>query len=160
MRIIGTATVLAVLWLLMSGLYKPLILAFGAASVALVVFIVRRMDAVDGDQVQVALRPIAFVSYIFWLLVEIAKANWAVTKVILSPGMPIRQHLFSVPCTQRTDLAQVIYANSITLTPGTLTVETDLGYFLVHALAYSPDDIDALADMDARVSAVETAEVA
>ncbi|MDK3074888.1 Na+/H+ antiporter subunit E [Sedimentitalea sp. JM2-8] len=156
----GTAIVLSGLWLLMSGLYKPLILGFGAASVALVVYVVHRMDSLDGDRVQVQLKPLALLGYCGWLLVEIAKANWAVTKIILSPKMPIGQHLFSVPCSQRTDLAQVMFANSITLTPGTLTVETDVGYFLVHALAYSPEDMDALADMDARVSAVERAEAA
>jgi len=86
---------------------------------------------------------------------EIAKANWNVTKIILAPAMPIRQHLFAVPCTQRTDLGQVIFANSITLTPGTISVETDPGSFLVHALAFSPADIDALADMDERVTATE-----
>lgn len=139
----------------MSGLYKPLILGFGAASVVLVLYVLHRMDTVDGDRVEIRLKPLATVGYFGWLLVEIAKANWAVTKVILSPKMPIRQHLFSVPYTQETDLGQVVFANSITLTPGTLTVETDLGFFLVHALAHSPDDMDALADMDAHVSAIE-----
>lgn len=160
MRIIGTAAFLTGLWLLMSGLFKPLILAFGAASVILVVIVLRRMDEVDGDRVDIRIGPIATIRYIIWLLVEIAKANWIVTKIILSPRMPIVQHLFSVPCTQKTDLGQVVFANSITLTPGTLTVETDLGYFLVHALSYSPEDMDALADMDARVSAIETVEAA
>jgi multicomponent Na+:H+ antiporter subunit E len=51
----------------------------------------------------------------------------------------------------------VIFANSITLTPGTVSVETEEGYFLVHAISYSADDMDALADMDARVSATELA---
>jgi multicomponent Na+:H+ antiporter subunit E len=71
--------------------------------------------------------------------------------------MPIHQNLFQVPYTQRTDLGQVVFANSITLTPGTVSVETEEGYFLVHAISYSADDMDALADMDARVSATELA---
>lgn len=139
----------------MSGLYKPLILGFGAASVVLVVYVVRRMDTIDGDQFEIRLKPIAFLGYLVWLMVEIAKANWAVTKIVLSPKMPLRQHLFDVPYTQKTDLGQVIYANSITLTPGTISVETEVGHFLVHALCYSDDDMDALADMDARVTATE-----
>lgn len=156
-RTIGTATVLTALWLLMSGLYKPLILGFGAASVVLVVYIVRRMDAVDGDQFAVRLKPLAFLGYLIWLMVEIAKANWAVTKIVLSPTMPMRQHLFDVPYTQKTDLGQVIFANSITLTPGTISVETEDGHFLVHALDYGDADMDAIADMDARVTATEGA---
>lgn len=154
-RTIFTAIVLTALWLLMSGLYKPMILGFGAASVILVVYVVRRMDAVDGDQFAIRLKPIAFLGYMFWLLVEIAKSNWAVTKIVLSPQMPIRQHMFDVPCSQETDLGQVIFASSITLTPGTISVETEEGHFQVHALDYSDDDMDALADMDARVTAVD-----
>jgi multicomponent Na+:H+ antiporter subunit E len=154
-RTIGTAIVLTALWLLMSGLYKPMILGFGAASVLLVVYVVRRMDAVDGDQFQIRLKPIAFLGYLLWLLVEIAKANWAVTKIVLSPKMPMRQHLFDVPYSQKTDLGQVIFANSITLTPGTISVETEIGHFLVHALDYGDNDMDAIAEMDAQVSKIE-----
>jgi len=144
------------LWLLMSGLYEPLIIGFGVASVALTIFVIRRMDKLDGDGVDTGLNPLAFARYFLWLLVEIAKANWAVTKLILAPTLATRQHLFRVPYTQRTDLGQTIFANSITLTPGTISVETEDGQFLVHALNYSNDDLGAIADMDARVSATES----
>ena len=93
MRNLIAAILLFALWLLMSGLYEPLIIGFGAASVILVLFVVRRMDAVDGDRAQLNLNPVTFVGYLLWLLWEIAKANWAVTKIVLSPEMPIRQHL-------------------------------------------------------------------
>jgi len=157
LRIVGTAIFLMALWLLLSGVYKPLVIGLGAVSVLLVTYVIHRMDSVDGDRVEIHLRPIAFVGYVLWLLKEIAKSNWAVTKIVLAPRMPMQQHLFSVPFTQKSDLGQVIYANSITLTPGTLTVETELGYFLVHAVSYDDSDMAALADMDARVSATETA---
>lgn len=151
---------LACLWLLMSGLFKPLLVIFGGVSVLLVVYLVNRMDRIDEDGVPLPLKPFAGIGYFFWLLVEIAKSNWAVTRIILSPNMPIRQHLFSVPYTQKSDVAQVVFANSITLTPGTLTVETDLGYFLVHALDYTDTSTQELAAMDARVSATESARAA
>ena len=133
-----------------------MLVGFGIASVILVLFIVRRMDQVDGDQVTFGLNPIKFLTYFIWLLGEIAKSNWAVTKIILSTQRPQRQHLFNIPYSQSTDLGQVIFANSITLTPGTLTVETQKGDFQIHALAFSDEDLDALADMDNRVSAIET----
>lgn len=132
-----------------------MIIGFGVCSVLVVVFVLRRMDAVDDDQIELRLKPIAFAKYIVWLFVEIAKSNWIVTKIILAPNMPIRQHFFPVGYSQHTDLGQVIFANSITLTPGTLTVETEPGSFLVHAVAYSDSDMDALADMDRRVCATE-----
>ncbi len=129
---------------------------FGAGSVLLVLLITIRMNRVDGDRIQIELNPLNFFGYICWLMVEIAKCNIRVTKTILTFSMPIKQKLFEVPYTQRTDLGQVIFANSITLTPGTVTVETEDGQFLVHALSYSHDDLEALADMDRRVSKIET----
>ena len=144
-----------VLWLMLSGIYKPMLIGFGIVSVALVMVIVRRMDRVDGDHVRISIKPIQFFHYLLWLFSEIAKSNWRVTKIILARTMPIRQNLFEVPYTQTSDLGQVIFANSITLTPGTLTIETEAGDFLVHALSYSPTDMDDLADMDRRVSEIE-----
>ena len=150
-----TSMVMMALWLMLSGIYKPMLIGFGAVSVGLVMVIVRRMDQVDGDHVQISIRPIQFFFYLFWLLIEIAKSNLKVTKIILARTMPIRQNLFEVPYTQTSDLGQVIFANSITLTPGTLTIETEAGDFLVHALSYDPTDMEALADMDRRVTEIE-----
>ncbi len=155
-KIIANALVLGGLWLLLSGIYEPLLLAFGAGSVAVVVALMARMDRVDGAAPEWHLKPLAFAAYLVWLLKEIARANWAVTKVILAPHMRLRQHLFAVPVTSRSDLAQVTFANSITLTPGTITIETEPGRFLVHALSYDDATPGELADMDARVAATES----
>jgi multicomponent Na+:H+ antiporter subunit E len=157
MRMMASAAGLIALWLLMSGIYKPLMIAFGLASVLGVLAIIKRMDKADEAGLEIRLHPVRSARYFVWLMVEIAKANWAVTKIVLSPKMAMRQHLFLVPYTQKTDLAQVIFANSITLTPGTISVETEDNDFLVHALNYSPGDHAALADMDRRVSAIEFA---
>jgi len=156
LRTLCTALVLFVLWLLMSGVYKPLVLGFGVASVIVSVMFVRRMDnAADAERLKVSLGVFATIKYWAWLMVEIAKANWAVTKLILSPSMPINRHMFRAPYSQKTDLGQTIFANSITLTPGTISVEVEEGEFLIHAVGYSADDLDALADMDRRVTAIE-----
>lgn len=153
-----TALFLFGLWLSMSGVYKPLVVGLGAASALLAVFFVRRMDdAADEDRLAVNVHPIRTVRYVLWLLGEIAKSNIAVTKTILSPQMPIRQHFFKVPYSQKTDLGQAAFANSITLTPGTISVEVEYGYFWVHALNFSDGDMDGLADMDARVTYMEDA---
>ena len=150
-----TSTFMVALWLMLSGIYKPMLIGFGIVSVALVIVIVRRMDQVDGDHVRISIKPIQFFFYVLWLFIEIAKSNWRVTKIVLARTMPIRQNLFEVPYSQTSDLGQVIFANSITLTPGTLTIETETGDFLIHALSYDPTDMDALADMDRRVTGIE-----
>ena len=156
MKTILTSVFMMALWLMLSGIYKPMLIGFGLVSVGLVMVIVRRMDQIDGDHVRIFIKPIKFILYTFWLLKEIAKSNWNVTKIILSRTMPIKQNLFEVPYTQKSDLGQVIFANSITLTPGTLTIETETGDFLVHALAYNLEDTESLRDMDKRVTAIES----
>lgn len=158
LRTILTTLTLFALWLLMSGIYNPFIIKLGIASSIIAVFVVRRMDsAADTERLRIHLRPIATIRYWVWLMVEIAKANWAVTKLILSPDMRLNRHFFKVPYTQKSDLGQTIFANSITLTPGTISVEVEDGDFLVHAVSYSDGDMGALADMDRRVTAIESA---
>ena len=159
LRFITYALYLCIIWLLWSGIYKPVIICFGAASVGLVLLITHRMNVVDDDRVSIEINPVKFLGYLFWLLVEIARSNIAVTKLILAPSMPTSQNLFEVPYSQRTNIGQVIFANSITLTPGTVSVETETGCFLVHAICYTPDNMDGLAEMDTRVSAIELAGV-
>jgi len=156
-RTVITAIILMALWLLMSGVYETLTVCFGVASVVLVILVTKRMDTADGDRLDIHLKPLSFLMYLLWLLVEIAKANWAVTRLILAPKMQLRQHLFPVRYSQKTDLGQAIFANSITLTPGTISVECEPEHFLVHAVDYSADDNLALADMDHRVSRTENA---
>ncbi len=147
---------LVALWLLMSGLYKTLILIFGTISVLLTLYTINRMDKVDGHKLGYDIGVFATIKYLLWLMVEIAKSNWAVTKVILSGKMPDNQKMFEVPVTQKSEIAQVVFANSITLTPGTVTVESEDDNFIVHALDFGEGDMDALGDMDTRVSAIET----
>ena len=158
MRQMLTALFLFALWLSMSGVYKPLVVGLGAASSLFAVYMVSRMNRFSATgQLRINMKPIALARYVVWLLVEIAKSNWAVTKTIMSPEMPIRQHFFKVPYSQKSDIAQTAFANSITLTPGTITVEVENGEFWVHAVSYGDGDPAALADMDARVTATEPA---
>ncbi|MCF3593541.1 Na+/H+ antiporter subunit E [Rhodobacteraceae bacterium LMO-12] len=155
MRIIGSIIVLCALWLLLSGVYKPLVIGLGLVSVLLSVFFAQRMNRVDGYVMLLILRPVRSVLYFIWLLGEIAKATWTVTRVIMAPEAKTRQHLFALKQSQKSDLGQVVFANSITLTPGTITVETEPDRFIVHALCFSPSDVEDLRDMDRRVSKLE-----
>ena len=139
----------------MSGLYLPLVLTFGAMSVLLTVVVLARMDKFDGEFLHYGLKFFELVRYTLWLFVEIAKSNWAVTKIILSGKEPERARLVRTPHTQQSDIAKVIFANSITLTPGTITVEVEPETMMVHALSLSDEDMEGLADMDRRVTAVE-----
>lgn len=156
-RVTAGTLLLFALWLGMSGVYQPLTIGLGAASSIFVSIVLLRMEGANhAARSRIRLRPIAFIGYLGWLLKEIALSNWAVTKAIMAPDLAIRRNYFRVPFTQATDVGQTIFANSITLTPGTLTVEIEDGTFWVHALDFAPDTCDGLAEMDARVTATES----
>ncbi|MGI9366067.1 MAG: Na+/H+ antiporter subunit E [Rhizobiaceae bacterium] len=146
---------LFLLWLVMSGVYQPLIIGFGAASSLLCVWIIHRLKLVEQPGILQELRIIATIRYLFWLTVEIGKADWAVAKVILAKTMPSQQRLIGVPAKQKGELAKALFANSITITPGTVTVETEEDQLIVHALTDEAADLEALSEMDQRVCAVE-----
>lgn len=142
------------LWLLLSGHYDPLLLSLGAASVVTVVLIAWRMDVVDHECVPLQLR-LGYFGYLLWLGMEIIKANIEVTKVILNPSLPITPELFWIRASQKTDVGRVIHANSITLTPGTVSVEVEGGSILVHAITAELADGTRSGEMDRYVTRVE-----
>lgn len=146
---------LAVFWLLLSGYFTAFLLAAGAGSALAVVAFARRMDVVDHEGHPIHLGWRALVSYWPWLIVEIAKSSWDVTKRILHPRLPISPTLARFKPTQKTPLGLVIHANSITLTPGTISVEVAPGEFLVHALTAEGAAGLAGSEMDRRVAAIE-----
>jgi len=138
----------------MSGIFEPLILILGVFSCALVVVIAMRMDVIDHEAVPVHLT-FKVLLYWPWLLWEIVKANIDVTKRVLGFA-DINPTMVRIKATQKTDLGIVIFANSITLTPGTISIDVDEdGYILVHAL--SRDGTEGLegGDMDRRVTELE-----
>ncbi|MEC8235993.1 MAG: Na+/H+ antiporter subunit E [Pseudomonadota bacterium] len=152
--VIGLTLSLTAFWLLMSGIYTPLILFLGAISVIFVLYLTRRMDALDEDVFEFKLKRKHF-SYWSWLAKEIFKANIDVAKVILSPKMNLSPRLVKVPLSQSNELATVIYANSITLTPGTVSVDIEGDEIIVHALTQELMDGLTEGDMDQRVNYLE-----
>ena len=75
-----------------------------------------------------------YIRYIYHLIIEIIKANIDVAKIVLSKEMNIQPQFFKVQLRLKKDLNKVIYANAITLTPGTLSVDMGDDYILIHAL--------------------------
>jgi multicomponent Na+:H+ antiporter subunit E len=157
-RAISLGVSLAILWLLLSGYFdEPLLLVLGAISVFLVVIICRRMGVVDpeGHPVQLALRTAV---YWPWLFKEIVISALSVSKVILSWRMPIEPSVLTVRARQQTDLGRVIFANSITLTPGTVTIALRDDLLTVHALTRAAAAGWEESEMNRRVARVERAD--
>jgi len=147
---ISLGVTLFITWLLWSGHYNPLILGFGVASCVLVVYLSARLGLVhrEGHPIHLLLR---LLTYGPWLIWAIVKANIDVAGRILKPGLPISPQLIKVKASQKTDLGRVFYANSITLTPGTVSVEVDGDGILVHAISREAAADIETGDMDRRV---------
>lgn len=154
MYAVSAAVVLYVFWLLLSGYFTVFLMAAGAMSAIAVVLFARRMDLVDheGHPIHLGLR---LFSYWSWLLVEIMKSAWEVSRIILDPRLPISPCLVRVRTSQKTAVGVVIYANSITLTPGTISVDVERAGILVHALTHAGGAGVEQGDMDRRVSRFE-----
>ena len=146
---------LYVFWLLFSGIYTPFLLAAGAAGALSVLLIADRMDRFDHQGRPARLGWRALFSYWPWLSREIVVSAWDVSRRIVDPRLPITPTLVRFKPLQTTELGLVIHANSITLTPGTITVEVGMGEMLVHALTASGAAALAGSEMDRRVAALE-----
>ncbi len=141
-------------WLLWSGHFEPLLISLGVLSVALVVALTHRMDVIDheGAPVDVSFR---LFSYLPWLAWQVIIANLQVVRVILSPSLPINPRMIDVRATQKRELGHVIYANSITMTPGTVSVEVGGNTISVHALTDEAAEGLETGEMDRRVTRLE-----
>ena len=145
---------LTTFWLLNSGHYSILMLSLGAASIVFVVYLVHRMDVVDHESQPVHLT-LKFPAYCVWLIKEVILANILVVKHIRLGNKSISPTLKTIKAGQKTDIGKVIYANSITLTPGTVTVDLQSDELTVHALCRESLEELEVGDMDHRVSLLE-----
>jgi multicomponent Na+:H+ antiporter subunit E len=141
-------------WLLLSGHYTAFLLAAGVGSSVAVLWAGRRMEVVDPEGVPVDLWRGVY-SYWPWLTWQILKSAWDVTKIILHPRLPISPTLVRFRPLQRSVVGLVTHANSITLTPGTITIEARPGEFLVHGLTRASAEGAVDSEMDRRVAALE-----
>jgi len=138
-------------WLTLSGYFIPMILTFGAISVAIVVWMCRRMNILDGETVPYMTIP-QTVSYFVWLFAEIVKANMQVVKAVLSPDLEVSPTLVKIPLNTDADIAETMFANSITLTPGTVSVDMQPDHILVHALLEEMSAPEDFSEMEKRAA--------
>ncbi|MGD2170753.1 MAG: Na+/H+ antiporter subunit E [Gammaproteobacteria bacterium] len=124
---------LAAAWLLWSGLYKPLLLLLGTASCLLTFWLVRRMGYFD--ERLFALRfSLRLLRYWWWLGGEIIRSSLEVARIVLDPKLPISPRVIDLEAQSPHPFDQVVLGNSITLTPGTLTIDLHKGVLKVHTL--------------------------
>lgn len=141
-------------WLPLSGHYDVLTTVLGVISVYTVIYLSKNMELLEqGQHTLFFYRHLP--AYVGWLLVQIVIANFDVAWRILHPRLPIKPTFVRIARTQRKDLTGVVYANSITLTPGTISTNLDADCIEVHILTAGPASKSALQELDHRVSMLE-----
>ncbi len=154
MRSVSLGSLLFAFWLVLSGHYTPLLIGIGVVCSLACVLVAKRMGAVDAEAHPTQLFAAAL-TYMPWLVWEIAKSAWAVTKIIIHPKLPISPTMTVVTASQHTTVGIATYANSITLTPGTITTHVEGNQLTVHALVREGAlDLEG-GGMDARVKQFE-----
>ncbi len=131
-----TFCLMFIVWVVLSGNFSVLMLGFGVVSSILVAAFAKDL-LFPGNKVGSLAVFFRFIIYIPWLLLEILKANLHLLKLVFDPAMmeKIDPHLIDFPTKLTSDMSKVTLANSITLTPGTITVKvTSEGNFKVHAI--------------------------
>lgn len=130
----GLVIALAALWAALSGETAPIFVALGVASVVFALWFAARLRIIGRDASPYH-RIVQLFIYLIWLLWEILKANISVIARVLSPRRAIDPEVVRLKAVGTSDLGRALFANSITLTPGTVTVDVDGDALIVHALA-------------------------
>jgi multicomponent Na+:H+ antiporter subunit E len=123
---------LAAAWLLWSGIYKPLLLWLGAFSCVLSAYVAHRVGFFDRTTGLHVIPKLPRLS--LWLLVEIVKSSLEVVRIVLNPKLPISPTVVYLDAEPEGPIGQVILSNSITLTPGTVTLDVFNDRLCVHCL--------------------------
>ena len=147
------ALVLTVFWMLLSGYFKPLMLAFGVVSVVIVLVFLKRMDKVDDEPKFLNFGHQMF-RYAFWLLGQIVLSSVHVARLVWGPTHKLSPSLEKISVRNTQETTRVIYANSITLTPGTLSVDLEGDEITVHALQKTSIDELKSGDMENKITGI------
>lgn len=145
------AGLLSIFWLLLSGYIEPLLLSFGVISIVIVLFVLKRMDAVDKEPMTVNINHKTF-RYFIWLIAQIAQSSLHVTKLVWGASDKLSPTLAKLPIDTASPKHHVLYANSITLTPGTLCVDLKSNEITVHALQEASIDSLGEGKMESKIT--------
>lgn len=147
--LLGIFLAIIAFWVANSGHYKPLMLGFLALSTLITLLVSARLKIIDREG-SPYVRLAGFLAYYPWLFWEVVKSNLVIIKACLRADLDINPALVKIKTNCKTDLAKVTFANSITLTPGTVTVEIEGDKLLVHGLYEANTQPEAFEEMDRR----------
>ncbi|MDE0800596.1 MAG: Na+/H+ antiporter subunit E [Rhodospirillaceae bacterium] len=153
-QVISMAIVMLIFWLTLSGNYTTFLITAGVISSVLIALLAYRMNVADREGHPIHLG-LSALTYWPWLTWQIIFSALNVTRIIVSPSLPISPTLTRVKMSQKSDVGRVTFANSITLTPGTISVDIEGDEILVHAITSdNATDLEA-GGMDKRCAQFE-----
>jgi multicomponent Na+:H+ antiporter subunit E len=157
MVFLTTFIILYGFWVSLSGLFDFFHLSLGVISCAIVSYVSR--DLLFSEKrvgKKHFLQILRFLKYLPWLIYQIILANIHVAYLVLHPKMRqmIDPHIIRFKVGLKTDISITTYANSITLTPGTITVLIQEGYCYVHSIDQKVADDLLTGEMEERVSQI------
>ncbi len=143
-------------WVLLNGKWNGEIAIVGViVCAALYAFMVAFMGYSPKQEWKIARRLPRIISYFFYLVKEVFASSWGTMKLIWSPEKEIEPRVTSFRTRLRTDAGKVVLANSITMTPGTITVDVQDDLFLIHCLDESFDVGQEGFEMEDRIMKIE-----
>ena len=155
MSFVLTILIMFAFWIILSGKFSFILLLSGVISSLLVSYMSNDLLIGNGDIKLGFIRTIRFIRFLPWLLWQIVLANIDLALRTLHPKMPINPILINIKNNLKTDLGMVILANSITLTPGTVTIDVNENEFLVHVISEKAAQSLISGEMQARVKKIE-----
>ncbi len=147
-------------WLILSGIFDLKHVGIGLIATLAVAVQARRLQMVGDNSERGIVRHLgtlpwfSIAGYSFWLLRQIVYANFQIARVVLDPRLPIQPAIVHVPTRVRSDAGITLLANSITATPGTITVRSadDANrVFVIHALVNADDVAATVYEMEERI---------
>tara|TARA_B100000131_G_C17965111_1_gene552032 strand:- start:430 stop:912 length:483 start_codon:yes stop_codon:yes gene_type:complete len=155
MRFVLTALIMFAFWIFLSGKFSLILLLSGLISSLLVSYMSNDLLIGNSDIRLGFIRTIKFIRFLPWLLWQVVLANIDLALRTLHPKMPINPILINIKNDLKSDLGMVILANSITLTPGTVTIDVNKNEFLVHVISEKAAQSLISGEMQMRVKEIE-----
>ena len=152
-RSLTLLSLLAIAWLLWSGLFKSHLLGLGVFSCLLTLYVSHRMGYLKTELFALRFSR-RLLRYWLWLAKEIVKSSIDVARVVIDPRLPISPQVVKIKASSVHPVDLTILANSITLTPGTLALDVHNGEITVHTLTKAGAEDLVMGEMDRRVAAL------
>ena len=155
-HLIKVFIVVFVFWLILSGITSIGMITLGLLSSLFIIFAINKMDIIDHETSLLNFRPLKLLIYFFWLIKEMILANILVCYYIISPKVKTKPSIIKLKASQKSTVGKVLYANSITFTPGTVTIDIDQDNLTVHVLSETFKNSILKNTMDAKVKSTES----